>query len=46
VIGAVVYCVIALRAVGAELFALVPFFFLFGKPTSQFVDFGIAWGVC
>jgi hypothetical protein len=46
VIGAVVYCGITLCAVGTELFALAPFFFLFGKPTGQFVDFGITQGVC
>jgi hypothetical protein len=44
--GAVVYCVIALCAVGAELVVLVPFFFLVGEPASQFVDFGITQGVC
>jgi hypothetical protein len=37
---------VALRAVGAELFTLAAFFFLFGKPTSLFIDFGIMQGVC
>jgi hypothetical protein len=44
--GAAVYCVITLRAVGAEFVVLVPFFFLVSEPAGRFVDFGTMQGVC